>query len=174
VRNFLTYVGVFVVSMAAQFFVFDSMRVSVWLNPPVCVAFVALLPVGIRPLAMMAWGLATGAFVDFFEGTAGLHTAAMLFSAYTRRWTMMATMGRDAVEETVGMPSIKMLGAGKFLRYAAMFAAIHCLALFSLEALTWSNYHLVLIRTAVSGVFTFAAVWAASLLFTVKTHGRAV
>jgi hypothetical protein len=156
----------FAVAMVAQFFVLDSMRVSVWFNPLACVAFVALLPVGTRPLAMMAWGLATGAFVDFMEGTAGIHAAATLFTAYTRRWTMRATLGRDAVEEAVGMPSVKLLGRKKFLRYAVLLAALHCLVYFSLEALTWRNYHLVALKTAVSGAFTFAAVWALSLLFT--------
>jgi amino acid transporter len=61
----------------------------------------------------------------------------------------------------------------KFMRYMAIISLVHCLIYFSLEALTWSNYHLVLIKTAASGVFTLAAMWALSLLFTVKTQKRA-
>lgn len=173
-RNLSAYLGIFAVAVAGQFFVFDSMRVSVWFNPLAYVAFVALLPVGTRPLAMMAWGLAVGAFVDFFEGTAGIHTAATLFTAYARRWTMRATTGRDTVDDAVGMPSAKLLGAKKFLRYTALLSLLHCLAYFSLEALTWRNYHLVLIKTAVSGAFTFAAVWAVSLLFTANVNKKSI
>ncbi len=40
-----------------------------------------------------------------FEGTGGAHTAAMLLTAYSRRWMMIATLGRDTVEEeTVRIP----------------------------------------------------------------------
>jgi len=173
-RNLLTYLGLFAVAVIAQLFVFDSMRISVWFNPLAYVAFLALLPVGTRPLAMMAWGLALGVFIDFFEGTPGINAAAALFTAYTRRWAMRAAMGRDTVDDAVGMPSVKLLGAKKFLRYAALISTLHCLAYFSLEALTWSNYHLVLIKTAVSGAFTFAAVWALSLLFTAGANKRTI
>jgi hypothetical protein len=173
-RNFLTYTILFVVAVVvAQLFVFDSMRVSVYFSPLAYIAFVALLPLSMRPIAVLLLGFATGIFIDFFEGTAGAHTVVSLFTAYTRRWMATVTLGRDTVEEETAMPSTKLLGGGKFLRYVALFTAVHCLAYFSLEALTWSNYHLVLLKTAVSGVFTVAAVWFLSLLFTINTQKRA-
>ena len=173
-RNVLTYTGLFVVAVVIlQLFVFDSVRVSIYFGPLAYIAFVALLPLNMRPIAVLVLGLVTGLFMDFFEGTAGAHTAATLFTAYARRWMLIATLGRDAVEEESAMPSAKLLGGAKFLRYAALVATLHCLVYFSLEALTWANYGLVLIKTAVSAVFTIAAVWACSLLFTVKTPKRA-
>lgn len=172
-RGFLTYAGLFVVAVvAAQLFVFDSMRVSIYFSPLAYIAFVALLPVSMRPAAVVMLGFVTGVFVDFFEGTGGAHTAATLVTAYTRRWMMLITMGRDTVEVETAMPSIKLLGRAKFLRYATLLSVVHCLVFFSLEALTWTNYHLVLVKTAVSGVFTLLAVWAIALLFTVKTQRR--
>lgn len=170
----MTYAGLFVVAVVmAQFFVFDSIRVSIYFCPLAYIAFVALLPLNMKPVAVLLLGFATGVLVDFFEGTGGAHTATALVSAYTRRWIMILTIGRETVEEEATMPSTKLLGRAKFLRYAALLAGIHCLVYFSLEALTWTNYHLVLVKTAVSGVFTLLAVWACSLLFTVKTQKRA-
>ncbi len=172
-RGFLTYLGVFVVAVVvAQLFVFDSVKVSIYFSPLVYIAFVALLPVGMRPVAVLLLGFATGMFVDFFEGTGGAHTAATLLTAYSRRWMMIATLGRDTVDEDTGMPSIALLGGKRFMRYAALLTGVHCLAYFSLEALTWTNYNLVVVKSAVSGVFTLLAVWAVSLLFTVKSHKR--
>ena len=172
-RTFLTYVVLFVVSViVAQLFVFDSMRVSIYFSPLAYIAFVALLPMNMKPLAVLLLGFMTGALVDLFEGTGGAHTAATLVTAYGRRWMMILTMGRDTVEEELAMPSIKLLGPWKFLRYATLLATVHCLVYFSLEALTLTNYHLVLIKTAVSAVFTLGAVWACSLLFTVKPSQR--
>ena len=171
-RNFLTYAGLFVVAAVAQLFVFDTVRVSIYFSPLAYIAFVVLLPLNMRPLAVLTLGFAMGIFIDFFEGTGGVHTAATLFTAYVRRWMMILTLGRDTVEEETAMPSVKLLGRAKFLRYAALVAALHCLLYFSLEALTWTNYHLVLLKTVVSGVFTLLSVWACSLLFTVKTQKR--
>jgi membrane-associated HD superfamily phosphohydrolase len=169
-RTFLTYAALFIVAVVmAQIFVFDSIRVSVYFSPLAYIAFVALLPVGARPVAVLLLGFATGLFVDFFEGTGGAHTAATLITAYLRRWMMILTMGRETVEEEKAMPSAKLLGGMKFLRYAALVAGFHCLVYFSLEALTWNNYGLVLVKSLVSGAFTLLAVWACSLLFTVKT-----
>ena len=166
--------GLFVVAVVvAQLFVFDSMRVSIYFNPLPYIAFIVLLPMNMRPIAVLMLGLMTGVFVDFFEGTGGVHTAATLFTAYARRWMMVVTLGSDAVEEEVAMPSTKLLGRVKFARYVALVSVVHCLVYFSLEALTWSNYHLVLVKSAVSGLFTLAAVWAVSLLFAVKIQQRA-
>lgn len=173
-RNVLTYSGLFVVAVVvAQLFVFDSVRVSVYFSPLAYIAFVALLPLNMRPVAVLLLGFLTGVFVDFFEGTGGMHTAATLITAYLRRWIMILTLGRDTVEEETAMPSSKVLGMAKFMRYAALVTLFHCLVCFSLEALTWTNYHLVLVKALVSGVFTFASVWACSLLFTVKTPKKA-
>ena len=165
--------GLFVVAVVvAQLFLFDSVRVSIYFNPLAYIAFVALLPLNMRPVAVLLLGFATGVFVDFFEGTGGAHTAATLLTAYSRRWMMVITMGRDTVEEETAMPSTRLPGRAKFLRYIALLSGVHCLIFFSLEALTWDNYHLVLVKTAVSGLFTMLAVWIVSILFTGNRHKR--
>jgi hypothetical protein len=173
-RGVLTYTGLFLVAaVVLQLFVFDSVRVSIWFNPLAYIAFIVLLPVNMRTVAVLFLGFLTGAFMDFFEGTAGLHTAATLATAFVRRGIMTVILGRETVEEQVSMPSANTLGAGKFLRYAALAVALHCLVYFSLEALTWTNYDRVLVKTAVSGAFTLLAVWVVSMLFTVKTQNKA-
>ncbi len=172
-RSFLTYAGLFLVAIVLQLFVFDSIRVSIYFSPLAYIAFVALLPVNMRSVAVLLLGFMLGATIDFFEGTGGAHTAAVLVTAYARRWIMILTLGRETVEQESAMPSAKLSGGGRFMRYAALLAGVHCLVYFSLEALTWTNYHLVLMKTLVSGVFTLGAVWMCSLLFTVKTQKRA-
>lgn len=173
-RRALTYFGVFVVTVILlQLFVFDSMRLSIYFSPLVYIGFVVLLPVNAKPVAMLLLGFMTGALVDIFEGTGGLHTAVTLWTAFSRRWWMFVTLGRDTVEEETVMPSVKSVGRKKFLRYITVVVGIHCLLCFSLEALTWTNYVQVLIKTFVSGAVTIGAVWVSSLIFTVKTRKKA-
>ncbi len=172
-RGFLTYLLLFVVAVVvAQLFVLDSIRVSIYFSPLAYIAFVALLPVGMRPVAVLLLGFATGMFVDFFEGTGGAHTAATVLTAYSRRWMMIVTMGREMAEEETVMPSIRSLGSWRFLRYVAFLTCFHCVVYFSLEALTFAGYLPVLVKSAVSGAFTLLAVLAISLLFTVKPYKR--
>lgn len=168
-----TYAGVFIVAaVVMQLMIFDSMRLSVFFNPLAYIAFIVLLPMNTKPIAVLLLGLFTGLFIDFFEGTGGLHTAVTLMTAYTRRYVMMATIGRD-FEEDVAMPSPGSLGDGKFMRYAVPVVFLHCLVFFSLEALTWRNYHLVLLKTSISGIVTLISVWMVSLLFTIRSHRKA-
>ncbi len=172
-RNFLIYLGLFLVAVVAtQLFVLDSVRVSIYFSPLAYIAFVALLPVGMRPVVVLLLGFATGVFVDFFEGTGGVHTAAATLTAYTRRWMMIATMGSETVAEETSMPSAVSLGWGRFVRYVALLSAVHCAVCFSLEALTFAGYLHVLIKSAVSGTFTLLAVLAISLLFTAGPNNK--
>jgi hypothetical protein len=171
-RNFLTYAGLFIVAIVVQLFVFDSIRLSIWFNPLIYIAFIALLPVGTNPVWVVLLGLLAGVCMDFFEGTAGLHTAATLVTAVARRRVMKLSLGSETVDVETAMPSAKLLGQAKFIRYTALIVVLHCLVFFSLEALTWTNYHLVLLRVVVSSVFTLLAVWALALLFTVQKQKR--
>ncbi len=172
-RGFLTYLLLFIVAVVVtQLFVLDSIRVSIYFSPLAYIAFVALLPVGMRPVAVLLLGFATGVFIDFFEGTGGAHTAATVLTAYSRRWMMIATLGRETVDEETAMPSTRSLGSGRFMRYAALVSGFHSVVFFSLEALSLANYLSVLLKSVVSGVFTLLSVLAISLLFTVKAHNK--
>lgn len=173
-RDFLTYTGIFLTAIALQFFVVDPMQVWMYLNPLVYVAFIILLPANTKPVVVLLLGLLTGVVMDFFTGMGGLHTVVTLFTAYLRRFVMIFTLGREyTIEgEGTGMPSVKSLGGGKFLRYAGFMVAVHCLLYFALESLTWRYFYIVLLKTVVSWVVTLFVVWLVSLLFTVRTHKK--
>jgi FlaA1/EpsC-like NDP-sugar epimerase len=81
---------------------------------------------------------------------------------------MMLTLGKEYTDEGV-MPSVKSLGRQKFLRYAILMVTMHCFVYFTLEAMTWRYFYVVLMKTAVSVAATLLGVWLVSLLFTVGT-----
>lgn len=144
----------------------------IYFNPLAYIAFVILLPMNAKPVTVLMLGLLMGVFMDFFSGTAGLHTIVTLFTAYIRKFILMFTLGKESVEEG-GMPSVKSLGAAKFMRYASLIAGIHCLLYFTVESLSWNYYFVVLLKTAVSGTVTLLSVWLVSLLFTSRTRKKA-
>ena len=50
----LPYISLFVVTVLLQVFLFDNLSISIYLNPLVYVAFVALLPLDTPPVALLA------------------------------------------------------------------------------------------------------------------------
>ncbi len=168
-NKFLTYSGLFVVAMVLQLFVFDAVRLGPLVRPPVYIAFLVLLPLDTKQIVMLALGLLLGVTVDFFEGTAGLATMVVLPVALARRYALMWVLGKDIIEQDA-MPSVKTLGADKFFRYISPMVFGYCVLFFVFEALTFRYLHLVLVRAALSGAITLVAVWAISLLFTVKVR----
>ncbi len=171
-RNFLTYAGLFLTAVALQLFAFDPVHVWMYMSPLVYAAFIILLPVNTLPVVVLLLGLLTGLTMDFFSGTGGLHTVVTLFTAYIRQFVMRFTLGGEYMEEG-GMPSVKSLGAGKFLRYASVMVAVQCLAYFTMESLTWKYFWIVMLKTVVSAAVTLLFVWLISLLFTIRTRKKA-
>ncbi len=172
-RNVLTYSGIFVVSaVLLHLFFFDSMRLGVLFGPLAYVGFVILLPLRARVLGVLLLAFLVGAFVDFFEGTMGLHSAAITITAYLRRPVMNLALGKETVEDAVGMPSGKSLGGGRFFRYSAAVVFLHSFVFFNLEALSLENYWLGLAKTGGSGVVTLFAVWITSLVFSIGSRKK--
>ncbi len=170
-RNALIYAGLFLTAFALQLFVFDPMHVWMYMNPLVYAAFVILLPVNMMSVAVLLLGLLAGVVMDFFSGMGGLHTVVTLFTAYIRQYVMIFTLGKEYADDG-GMPSVKLLGVDKFMRYASVMVVAHCLLYFTLEALTWRYFYIVILKTVVSGAVTLLFVWLISLLFTVRTRKK--
>lgn len=160
-----SYILLFAVAVLFQVFFFDNLTVSVYLSPLVYVAFIFLLPMETPPVAMLFLGLLTGMTIDWADGGAGIHTAVMLFSAFTRNAVLGITVGKENVREG-GVPSLRRLGRGPFLRYLILFVALHHALFFLLESLSVAQLPHTLLRWLLSGSVTAGFVWLAALLFT--------
>ena len=91
----LPYISLFVVTVLLQVFLFDNLSISIYLNPLVYVAFVALLPLDTPPVALLASGLAMGVTMDFAMGAAGVNTIATLLIAFVRPALLRTLYTRD-------------------------------------------------------------------------------
>ena len=80
----LPYIGLFAVTVLLQVFLFDNLSVSIYLNPLVYIAFLALLPLDTKPVALLGAGLLLGVVMDYAMGAAGINTIATLLIAFLR------------------------------------------------------------------------------------------
>lgn len=146
-----------------QAFLFNNLNMSVYIYPLVYTAFVMLLPIQLPHVVVLLLGLLTGITVDVVSGTAGLHTIASLFSAFCRPLMLRLSIGKEEANEG-GIPNARRLGTGAFLRYCSVFILIHSIAFFSFEALSWSYFHLTLLRILSSAAITIPLVYFAQML----------
>ena len=94
----LPYLALFAVVVLLQVFLFDNLSISIYLNPLVYVAFIALLPLDTPPVVLLLSGLATGVTMDLAMGAAGVNTIATLLIAFARPGccTPVTIFGREA------------------------------------------------------------------------------
>lgn len=167
----LPYLALFVVVVLLQVFLFDNLSISIYLNPLVYVAFIALLPLDTPPIVLLLSGLAMGVTMDFAMGAAGVNTIATLLIAFARPTLLGLLYTRDDVREG-GVPSTGRLGNRVFLNYIIVLVLIHHAVFFSLEALSWAHIVRTLVRTVASGAVSVAFIWAIARIFTAKLPVR--
>lgn len=158
------YILLLLTVTALQVFLFDNLRLSLYIHPFVYMAFVLLLPMESRGWQLLLAGAATGAAMDFFSGAPAVNTIAAVATAFCRPTVLRIFAGREAVGDG-GMPGSRRLGDGKFFRYLFICLTIHAAIFFGLETLSTAGILFTLLRMAVSILCSLAAVWFVQLVF---------
>lgn len=167
----LPYLVLFLVTVLLQVFLFDNLSISIYLNPLVYVAFIALLPLDTPPIVLLASGLAMGVTMDFAMGVAGVNTIATLLVAFMRPTLLGLLYSRDDNRDG-GTPSVGRLGWRVFLNYLILLVLVHHAVFFSLEALSWAHAVRTLVRIVVSSAVSVAFIWIIARIFTAKLPVR--
>ncbi len=160
----LQYIILFVVVLLAQGLLLDNLNLSIYIHPMIYLTFVVLLPMELAPVWVLLSAFALGALTDLVSGSAGLNSAAILFSAFARPLYLQLSLGKDEIREG-GMPTSGRMGTAGFLRYCFALVAVHSLIYFSLEAATWGYFHLTLLRVALSTLVTVALIYFLQLFY---------
>ena len=165
------FVILFLTTALLQVYLYDTLSVSIYLDPLVYVAFVLLLPLDIRPVTLLGAGLAMGLAMDFAMGTAGLNTVPTLLIAFVRPYLVAGLYSRDDAREG-GIPSPERLGRAVFAKYVVAAVAIHHTVFFALESLSASLLLHTALRIVASGAVTVACVRLIVSVFTAKRSVR--
>ncbi|MEG0947925.1 MAG: rod shape-determining protein MreD [Bacteroidales bacterium] len=105
-----------------------------------------------RPLTITI-GFFLGLMVDLFSNTPGMHAFATSFLAYMKEPLMELFAPREDVKN--GVASIKLMGMGAYLRYLISAVVVYCATLYIVEAFTFFNPGLLVLKILTSSVFTF-------------------
>lgn len=125
--------------------------------PYLYVLFLLSLPFEIPRWLELLIGFITGLTIDFFTSTPGMHASACVLLAYMRPLLLKALAPREGYEFGTH-PTIRDMGFRWYASYAAILIVAHHLWLFYLEAFSFDNFFLTLLRVLLSSAFTFILV----------------
>ncbi len=152
-KGILNYIGLFVLLVFLQLFLFNNIQISGFINPYVYVLFILLLPYETPGWALLIIGFFSGLVIDTFMNTYGMHSSATLFMAFMRPHIL--NLLTDRVDfDNKGRPSMAVNGVSWFLRYTIILVLAHHLFLFFVEAFSFTNFFLTVLRIILSTIAT--------------------
>jgi len=157
--NILRFFGV----LAIQLLILDNVHLVGFLVPVVYVYFIMKLPFGTKRLVVLFLSFLTGATIDLFIGTYGIHAAATTLIGYFRRWFLRICFG-DIEDNPDNTPSIKERGFNPFLSYTALLSGIHITAFFFLENIGYGFSVMLIWRVLASIAFSIFLIVLIELL----------
>jgi len=119
----------------------------------ICPLFIILLPIKVNRILQLTLALVLGLAVDMFYDSPGLHTAALVLTAYLKKIVLkfLEPVEGYTVESSLGMVKY---GFNWFLIYSSMLLFVHLFVYFMLEAFAFQFILGVLLRTVFSFIIS--------------------
>ena len=131
----------------------------------VYISFLLLLPIGFPSVLALVIAFVTGLSVDIFYDTLGINAAVcVLFMFFRNRWLKLLTP-KGGYENESEQPTISNLGIEWFLRFSLPLIFIFNLAIFFLDAGTFSYFGDTMIKVLSSTVFTSVVILLMQIIF---------
>lgn len=164
ILEILSYLLRFVAILLLQILVVNNIELSGYINPYIYVVFILMLPVSIKPWQIVVISFLTGAVMDAFSSTPGLHIAACNFMGFMRIHYLRATTTKEDMEGRI-VPSISQKGIVWFSVYGFVMIFLHHLLLFFLEIYGFHEFFATLTRVFFSTLVTLLLIIVGQLLF---------
>lgn len=146
--SFIRYVLLFVLLVLLQVIVLNSISFFSFAIPLIYIYFVLKLPASMSQNMTLILGFILGFSVDIFCNTPGINAAATTLVAFLRKPIMSVFfVAEDYADDE---PSISSVGMAPFMKYAFTLVLIHMIALVSLEAFSYVNIKLMVLRVVCS------------------------
>jgi len=115
--------------------------------------FIILLPLKIQRPLLLIIAFITGLIIDMFYDSPGLHTSALVLTAYLRDYVLKFLEPRDGynIDTT---PSIYNFGFNWFIIYSSILVFINIFWYFSVEAFSFQYISDIILKTIFSFIFS--------------------
>lgn len=134
-------------------------------TPFVYPLFLLLLPISTPVWFMLISGFFLGLTMDAFMDTGGVHAAACVLTAASRKWALSLLLPKRLSEYKSVAPNVKNMGWSPFLAFAAILLLIHHTAYYLLEIWSLASPGYLLLKVSMSLVTSMVFVVIYALLF---------
>ena len=153
-KEILKYLLLFVVLVVAQVVVFNHLCLFNVAVPLVFIYFIIKLPVNLPVNWAMTVSFLLGLMVDIFSNTQGMNALGCTVLAALRLPLLRLYFPRED-DMSNPEPSLRTLGPAVYMKYLLTAVALYCAMFFLIEAFTFYNWGLMLLRIAASTLLTF-------------------
>ena len=134
----LKTLGTFLVFLLVQVLVLNQVHLFDSATPLLYIYMVLLFPRNYPKWGMLVWAFAMGLGVDMFSNTPGVAAASLTLVALLRPYLLELFIQRESAEDLV--PSMKVLGFGRYLFFAFIIVFTYCLALEAFSFFNWMQW----------------------------------
>lgn len=117
-------------------------------------------------MILLAFVLGIG--VDIFYDSPGVHASASVFIAYLRPYVLRALAPVEGYKNLNESPSSHNLGFVWFATYASILLFLHLIFYFSVDAFSFVFFLEILLKTAVSFIFSIGLYLLHQVIFRTK------
>ena len=162
--NFYKLILRFLLFVFLQVFVFNQLEINPYIHIMVSPLYVMLLPFDMSIIRLLFISFFLGLSIDLFSNTFGIHAASLVFLAYTRPSIFRWFAPRDGYDN-IKTPSIFDMGNKWFLFVFGILLIFHHLWFFSMESFSTKELLLILQKTFLSALLSFAVCIILQTLF---------
>ncbi|MGE5421026.1 MAG: rod shape-determining protein MreD [Chloroflexota bacterium] len=153
INTVLRFSGIFVLLVLLQVLLFNNIQFSGYVNPYIYLLFILLLPIEIPSWLLLIVSFITGAIVDVFSGSPGMHSSATVLAGFIRPAVLRIVTVREGYEPGSSL-SMHAYGFRWFLIYTSITVLIHHTALFYLEVFRFGDFFRTFLRILLSSFFS--------------------
>ena len=157
VINLLKYTVIFVVSVLLQVLIFNNILIARMIAPFFYILFIILLPFDTPRALLLFLSFLLGLLVDVFTNTPGVHASASLLIGFLRPGILRLISSRETLD-SVAAPRVENMSLNWFIGYTAFMVVIHHFFLFFIEAFTFNDVLMTIVRIVLSSILTIVLI----------------
>ena len=143
----------FIVFVALQTLVINNIHLFGIVTPFLYIYVILKFRIDLSRTGLIILSFLLGLIIDIFSNTMGLHAASCSFIGFVRNPLLEQFV--DMKELTArSVPSIRLLGLSKFIRYMLIMVMLHHVILFSIESFSFFQPWLMFTRMISSMLLT--------------------
>ena len=161
----------FIVLFIIQLFILNQIQWSGLAKPFIYIFFLFFLPMKWKPWVVLMVCFLTGAVMDVFSNTFGLHAAACSLIGFIRPFVYRLTTPQYDFDDEV-LTDVHSRTFTQFVAYNAILSTVFCLAYFILQGTDAASWSKILLWILISSVLTFGVILMYRYIFVSRVRKR--